>query len=416
MKGTCQMPRTIGCCISIILSLTVLSFSILFRPDVTLLGSIEALDIIEAKTLDVRFHLRGRKRPRDDIVIIAVDEKTEDELGRWQSRGRHWLAEMLDVLREGGAKTIGFDFTLAEPDEGSVADAVAAVTSRYRKLHPEDLSNHPDMLAYLRDLHTSYNYDGQLADAILRAGNVVLGFYHGFDRTGANHAAPERHDEGRRMLSRAAYTAIKFPPGSAPQPLYLPHAFSLEPNLATFTEAARSCGHFTIIPEADGYIRRVPLLVEYQGEYYPSLSLEVARAFKDKIVLVGFTGTIAQDVHSTPFQALTYPGVEVHATIIENILREDFLRRPGWTLFVDSGVIFVLGIVLGIFIPRQPRFSGAYTALISMAVVVGFTSLAFVIGRIWLNMTFPLLFIILDYLALTSYKYVVSVGSCRVRL
>ena len=67
--------------------------------------------MLEAKTLDLRFLLRGRRQPRDDIVIIAVDGKTENELGRWQSRGRQWLADMLDVLREGGAKTVGFDFT-----------------------------------------------------------------------------------------------------------------------------------------------------------------------------------------------------------------------------------------------------------------------------------------------------------------
>src|SRR5512136_1902163 len=102
---------------SVGLSLLVAAGYVLSRPEIQLLPTTGMLEIIEAKTLDWRFRLRGPIRPEDDIVIVAVDEKTEDALGRWQSSGRQWIAKLLDILIEGNAYVIGFDLTLAEPDE-----------------------------------------------------------------------------------------------------------------------------------------------------------------------------------------------------------------------------------------------------------------------------------------------------------
>jgi adenylate cyclase len=181
-----------------------------------------------------------------------------------------------------------------------------------------------------------------------------------------------------------------------------------------FSEAAKSFGHFTIQWDLDGYARRMPLIVEYDGKYYPALDLEIVRAylnppmppiiyalgaegggsvnliqvgdrsiqtdeqghllinfyggpgtfpryslsdiirgdvpsaiFKDKIVLVGFTANIYQDLYPTSFAQAHY-GVEIHTNIIENLLRQDFLTRPEALTLIDALIIFLLGIGLGI--------------------------------------------------------------------
>ena len=122
------MFKSTGFWISLGLSLAVLVSYVLSRPEINLIGSTGILEIIEAKTLDLRFLLRGKREPPgNEIVIIVVDEKTEDELGRWQSSGRRWIAQMVNKLHEGGAKVIGFDLTLAEPDENAVLQAVDAI-------------------------------------------------------------------------------------------------------------------------------------------------------------------------------------------------------------------------------------------------------------------------------------------------
>lgn len=280
---------------------------------------------------------------------------------------------------------IGFDFTLAEPDPGPVPQAMQELsnfltTAKFSHPPPAELS------AYLETLRLTYDYDAQLAQAIHRNGNAILGIYHFFNANSAQHLTPEERALCCELIERTRYASIQFAPGSDESALTLRHSFGAELNLPVFSEAAASFGHFTLEKDVDGYVRRVPLLIEYEGHDYPALSLEIARTylnpplpplihalgaryggiveglqlgksfiptddqahlvvnyygpgqmfpyysfvdviekrlnpdtFKGKIVLVGFTGSTYHDWHSTPFEPKSYPGVEVHATLVENI-------------------------------------------------------------------------------------------------
>jgi CHASE2 domain-containing sensor protein len=66
--------------ISLVLSLAVLITYVLSRPEIGYFPLPEVLEVIEAKTLDLRFHLRGEKKPGNEIVIVAVDEKPKTNL------------------------------------------------------------------------------------------------------------------------------------------------------------------------------------------------------------------------------------------------------------------------------------------------------------------------------------------------
>ena len=458
--------------ISIFLSLFVSVIYILSQPEINLIKSTGLLDLIEAKTLDIRFRLRGNRQPKDDIVIIAVDEKTDDELGRWQSSGRRWIAELVKILHKGGAKVVGFDLVLAEQDEGAAQEVIAAVKKRYIEQAGENPSNLSEMFTYLDQIKAAHDYDRQLQSAIQEAGNLVLGIYHFFDPNSASHLTQEKREAYRQIIKRAKYSLTRFPPGFTRQPLRLIHSYGVEPNLPMFSEAAKSFGHFNVFPSRDGYIRYTPLLIEYMGEYYPSLDMEMVRTylnpplppiihalgkegggsvdviqigkiriptdetgkllinyygpeytfsyysisdvilgkippetFKDKIVLLGFTSAIYQDLHSTPFQQGTFPGVEIHATIIENIIRNDFLIKPEWATPVEAFMIIVSGIVLGIILHRLNSHVGAFLSFLCLIIIAGIAYSSFLFQRIWLNVTFPFLFIILDYLVITTYKY-----------
>lgn len=114
----------------------MIGFYLLSRPENHIFPLPPILEVIEAKTLDWRFRLRGVRAPGDQIVIVAVDEHTEDELGRWQSAGRHWLVELLDVLAAAQAKVIGFDLTLAEPDKGPVPNLIENIKTRLAGASP----------------------------------------------------------------------------------------------------------------------------------------------------------------------------------------------------------------------------------------------------------------------------------------
>lgn len=459
---------------SVVLSVLIVLFYGLTDEEIGLIPLPGLLETIEAKTLDMRFRWRGERQAGDRVVIIAVDEKAEGELGRWQSSGRRWLAELIDILHGAGAKIIGFDVVLAEPGESAALAVVNELRNRYIDSVQADLSDHAAMFAYFEEAKNNHDYDQQLADAIRRAGNVVLGIYHFVGVKEAQHLSSQDHEASSQIIDRVKYKMIRYPKGAPKEPLRVMHSFGLEPNLPIFSEAAKSFGHFNAIKDEDGFLRKSPLVVEYQGGYYPSLSLEIVRAylnpslppiiqalgrevggnvdsiqlgniriptdeegrllinyygpgktfphysisdvvlgkenisaemFKDKIVLLGFTAAIYQDIHSNSFQVGSYPGVETHATIIENILQEDFITRPEATILIDMLILLILGVLLGFIFQRTHPVSGIWAGVLCLIGVFGIGYIAFAWWKIWLNITFPFIFITLDYLAVTSYKY-----------
>jgi len=70
---------------------------------------------LEDTFLDFRFKLRGTRQTGDEIILVAIDEKSLQEVGRWPwSRDKQ--ARLLDAISSDGAKVIGLDIIYAEPE------------------------------------------------------------------------------------------------------------------------------------------------------------------------------------------------------------------------------------------------------------------------------------------------------------
>ncbi len=111
---------------------------------------------------------------------------------------------------------------------------------------------------------------------------------------------------------------------------------------------------------------------------------------KDKIVLIGATATALGDTKVTPFDPI-YPGVEVQATIIDNILRKKLLYQPGWVFQADLIYLISLGIVLTFMYSRFKPVIGVFACL---AVALGQFFLAhwiFVNKGFWISGIYPFL-------------------------
>jgi len=76
----------------------------------------DSIDRLELNTLDVRFQLRGRVAPDPRIIIVDIDQRSQEQLGRWPFPRIHF-AHALDALREDGAKVVAFDITFSKPDQ-----------------------------------------------------------------------------------------------------------------------------------------------------------------------------------------------------------------------------------------------------------------------------------------------------------
>jgi adenylate cyclase len=155
------------------------------------------------------------------------------------------------------------------------------------------------------------------------------------------------------------------------------------------------------------------LLINFRGpqKTFPHYSfsdvlngLAPAGAFKDKIVLVGATAIGIYDVRVTPFSG-TFPGVEIHANIIDNILRNDPIGRPDWVTAVDVIAILLCGIGLSLAISRiRPLFGTLVT--IGMIVLYALASeYVFVHAKIWLTSIYPGMTMVFVFFGVTTFRY-----------
>jgi adenylate cyclase len=136
-------------------------------------------------------------------------------------------------------------------------------------------------------------------------------------------------------------------------------------------------------------------------------------AFHDTIVLIGAAATGLGDTFVTPF-SMVLPGIERHATVIANALRGDALQRRDTTALLDLSAMAVLGLVIGWLGAVLPWSWGMLVTLILGA---GYTVLnGFVVawGGLWVNLLFPLLTVVGNYGAITSYKFLTEARQRRI--
>ncbi len=130
-------------------------------------------------------------------------------------------------------------------------------------------------------------------------------------------------------------------------------------------------------------------------------TLELLRG---KIVLVGATATGLQDIQVTPFDPL-YPGVEIHATVIDNILNRNSLHQPEWIEASDSGYLIFLGLLLTWIYSRIKSVYGLVVAVGWAAAEFYLSQWVFEHRNIWVTNIYPQLENVLIFAALMIYRY-----------
>lgn len=127
-----------------------------------------------------------------------------------------------------------------------------------------------------------------------------------------------------------------------------------------------------------------------------------AGQFRGKIVLVGATATGIGDLRTTPYGGLDFPGVEIHANVIDNMLHGNFLRRGAQQQLFDVILILVLGIPLGIAMALvAPRLMWYGIAL--LLPLAGLDYVAF-LHNWWLNFTVPAITLTSNVLLVSLYR------------
>ena len=329
---------------------------------------------IELKTLDLRFQMRGRREPGPAVVIVAIDQKSQDVLGRWPFP-RSYFAQAINFLREAHARVVAFDMNFPQVDANSGLEALRSVREDYDHLVAQQ-DHIAAFEAKLKSREASADNDKQFAGALSRFDNAILGYFF-ISPDEAKSQNQERLKQFLDILSFQAYPQVIHP--EYEKNFDGVEALGISPNLPEFAANAKNFGFFYVDPDPDGVVRRDPTVADFQGSFYPSLDVAAALAytnnsldqvrlvfnpsgvekialgklsiptdrrgfvqidfdggagtfptyslahvvqgklppklFRDRLVLIGATAIGIGDMVLTPFPKSTLPGVEVHANV-----------------------------------------------------------------------------------------------------
>jgi adenylate cyclase len=324
----------------------------------------------ELQTIDARFSIRGKQGPPSSVVLVAIDETTLQELRNRQLHSelpfpRRYDSEVIDNLRKAGAKVIAMDLEFSHPTNEREDDALFEAVGRARG----------------RTVLGTVEVE--------RGGRTeVLGGNERLKEVGARAASVRLPEDSDGAIRRFPYSYHGL------------HSFAVVAAEADTGHPVPSSrfGGGTLPIDFVGpseTFRAIPYSKVLTGQFSPS-------AIRGKIVVVGATAPIVQDVHATATSG-GMPGPEVWANATTTVLHgEPLTDAPGWV-----GVVLIL--LLGLTVPlgslRARRWRSLLDALALAALFTVGTQLAFNSGRI-VTFVYPLLALALGTLGTLAVLYV----------
>jgi adenylate cyclase len=431
-------------------------------------SGIPFLDIMELKTIDLRFKSRGSAEPGSNIVLAVIDEKSIAKEGKW-IWPRSKIADLVNKLSEKGARVIAFDIGFFEPDEKRIVQVINSIQSEAKHI---DIHN-KRFEQYLENLKSKSDDDKLLADAILESkATVVLGYFFHMDPAESGHFDEKDLRTHQDNIRGSKYKFVRYSSGNAYNAPLI-EANMPQSNIKVVSKATNYSGYFNMIPDQDGVVRWMPAVLKFNNKLYAplalitagaylneSLSFKIAEygveklqlgkttipadalgrvlinyrggektfphipvtdilkgnisenAFNDKIVLVGPTAAGIYDLRVTPFENI-FPGLEIHANVVDSILSNDFLFYPAWAPLFDLTAIIVAGLLIGVALPRTGVITGALSALILFTGYILLCQYMFSEKGYILNLVYPLLVMVLVYVSITAYKYLIEAKQKR---
>ena len=372
---------------------------------------VRPLERLELLFYDVRYHLRGKSTPPDNVVILAIDDKSVETLGRWPW-DRRKVGQLIEKVSSMGAKVILVDIFFSEP-------------SKQDKFLKKSLNKSRNVI-----LPIVFKFSGEPRTIV--NGSMERSFFPMIrNADNANIFVPVRALDA--IMSRSEISA-----------------------------QAKTLGHINMIADNDGVLRWEVLGIEYNGEFYPSIDLQAARlymnlpmeamvldvahgvqlgdtfipadfrnrmlvnyygpentfpmvsvldlvqnkvdrsVFKNKIVLLGATAIGIYDIRVTPASP-GMPGIEKHANVIASILQKRFVEKvPNTTNLI---LLLVSGIIFSLLMLRVKAILGAILAFLFIgAIFLGGYHIFFSRG-LWMDMSYSSMNLLSIYFVTTAYRF-----------
>lgn len=373
---------------------------------------IDFLTSLDLKLKDARFRFRGTQEPDKRVVIVAIDSKSIDRLGRWPWN-RKIIAKIIEKLDY--VRVIALDIVFSEVSNPEADRLLLKAINR-----PNTIAGY-----YFREEPTEINSQSYMN---LRHSRIKI-----LKTSGALNALPVRE---------FPYVELNIP--------------------GIKTEA----GFFNIIPDYDGVYRKMNLLAIYNGEIYPHLALKSIEKFlkkpliveiaqygiesikigseaipvdetgtltinyygksglfktlsaidildgnvalpEDSIVFIGATEMGIADLRPTPFDPVM-PGVEISATVASNILKKQYLIYNSWVAMADIAFIVLPTLFISFIITRVNRTFISLSIFAAVILLVYYLNV-FLFKNCFLNLSviYPFISLSFCYIASEAYRNIV---------
>ena len=403
-------------------------------------------------------------KPHDAVVLAVIDEKSLNKEGRWPWP-RSKIAKLIDYLSDDGAKVIGFDIGFLEPDKNTNLKLIDQFEQKIETLQLKDNK----IKEFIKESKLKADNDLILANAIKRSqAKIVLGHFFYMSKAALNYRITQKDIEiQRKRIKNSKYPLRMYDQQNMAIDPFI-NAYIPEANIDILSQAADSSGYFNMVPDEDGFVRWMPLVFKCGRDIYAPLSIQSAwhyldqpqlmvkvadygiqgirmgerfiptaedgkmlinylgpektfpyysisdiiqgntpkGTFNDKIVMVGATAIAIYDTRSTPLSSSgEYPGLEIHATVINNIITNNFLKKPKWTTIFDALAILIIGLFTGVVVRRVGALKGILFSSALFIIYIFLSYWLFIYWGIWVNIIYPLLVLVLVYTSLTVYRY-----------
>jgi len=313
----------------------------------------------------------------DDIVIVAIDENSLSQIGRWPwPRNIH--ADLLNRINQEHPSAIGFDVIFSEPDLANPAADIALIKAVER-------SGRVVLPVLLETTRTN----GQLIETLPITALI-----------------PKAADLGRvhAVLDEDSIARSVYMFEGLGQPVWQLFAQAVI-NVADHQPSKNQFGLGVTDKNPYTLARQDQRRVNFLGPpgHYPSISyVQVLNGeyseglFNNKIVLIGATALGMNDLLTTPVSGLGLPmaGVEFHANVIESIRTHHLIQSvPSWLNFLLVGVVAVMPLL---WMPKQTALSGLLTTLMFTILIVLLSGILTKMG-VWVKPSAALVPIMLAY-------------------
>jgi adenylate cyclase len=390
---------------------------------------------IRIRTFDTFQRIDPRTKTQRPVTIVDIDDKSMEKLGQWPWP-RTRIADLITELTRLGAVVIAFDVVFPEPDRLN-PDAVA---QSIRNLDEETRAR----------LSSLPSNDQVLADA-LRNSRVVLG----------ESGLPEEITTLDKSLPVTGLAML----GEEPQKFMFQFPGLLR-NVPVLEHAAAGRGLFTIRPERDGIVRRVPMIMLAQGLTMPSLSFEMLRVasgsgtiltraepagiqsigikgiriptdkngqlwvhfarndasiyvpainvlernvspamIAGKLVVIGTSAVGLNDIKTTPVSR-AMPGVEIHAQVLETALTGALITQPNYGLVLELITAVLFGLLVIVMAPLFGPITLVVLGAVFATTLIGTSWYYYAQHRQLIDFTYPLMSTTAIYLTLIFSSFV----------